>query len=476
MRGPVKQIQSYASVLIMLALSACSFIPEYTRPDLPVPNQFPDYGGTGTAQASEIGWREFFTDPRLQELIAQSLEYNRDLRVAAARVEEARALYGIQRADRVPTVTADALYSRQRFANTGRFPGGTFQEYQLSANVVSYELDFWGRVRSLNEAALASFLASDEGRRAFALSLISDVATAYLTLRELDERIALSKQTLDAGTQSRGLVEKRLKAGVATNLELLQADTLLQTVRAELANLERSRELASNALNFLVGTNIASTSEPKPLNEQNVMLDLQPGIPSEVLTRRPDILAAEYNLLSENANIGAARAAFFPTITLTAGLGTASDQLSGLFGSGSRTWNFLPQLVLPIFDGGRRQSNLDLAQARKVRTIAEYERAIQQAFREVADSLASREKLVQQLQALQDNERTQAERLRLAQLRYDAGVSNYLEVLDAQRELFTTQQNVVAVRSAQLSNAVELYRALGGGEFATASLAARDGQ
>jgi multidrug efflux system outer membrane protein len=460
-------------VVFTLALSACSFIPEYTRPDLPVPNQFPQYGGERVTSATEIGWREFFSDPRLQSLIGQSLEYNRDLRVATARVEEARALYGIQRADSVPTVTADASYSRSRFADTGRFPGGTFDEYQLSANVVAYELDFWGRVRSLNEAALASFLATDEARRALNLSLVSDVAGAYLTLRELDERIVLSQQTLEAGAQSRGLVEKRLKAGVATNLELLQADTLLQTVRAELANLERSRELAKNALDLLVGAMPESLPAPRALGEQNIMLDLEPGIPSEVLTRRPDILAAEQNLIAENANIGAARAAFFPTITLTGAFGTASDELSGLFGSGSRTWNFLPQLVLPIFDGGRRQSNLNLAEARKVRTIAEYERAIQQAFREVADSLASRDKLAQQLAALQENEQTQAERLRLAQLRYDAGVSNYLEVLDAQRELFTTQQNVVQVRRAQLANAVQLYKALGGGELARRT-AARD--
>ncbi|MGH8718791.1 MAG: efflux transporter outer membrane subunit, partial [Burkholderiales bacterium] len=441
--------------LIVTALvsivSACSFIPEYTRPDLPVPNEFPQYDERSAGQqASEIGWREFFSDPQLQEIIAQSLDHNRDLRIAAARVEEARALYGIQRADRVPTVTADAAYSRSRFANTGRFPGGTFEEYSLSANVVAYELDFWGRVRSLNEAALGAFFATDEARRALRLSLVSDVASAYLTLRELDERIALSKQTLESGAQSRALVDKRLQAGVATNLELLQADTLLQTVRAELANLERNRELTKNALDLLVGNMPESLPAARNLNEQNLMLELAPGIPSEVLTRRPDILAAEQNLIAENANIGAARAAFFPTITLTGGFGTASDELSGLFSSGSRTWNFLPQLVLPIFDGGRRQSNLDLAEARKVRTIAEYERAIQQAFREVADSLASREKLAEQLAALQENEQTQSERLRLAQMRYDAGVSNYLEVLDAQRELFTTQQNVVQVRRAQL--------------------------
>jgi multidrug efflux system outer membrane protein len=447
--------------MVALALSACSFVPEYTRPDPPVPDRFP--ASEGAKSATEIGWREFFSDPRLQQLIAQSLEHNRDLRIAAARVEEARALYGIQKADSVPTVTAEASYSRNRFANTGRFPGGTFQEYHLSANVVAYELDFWGRVRALNESALASFLATDEARRALALSLVSDVASAYLTVRELDERIALSQQTLDAGTQSRGLVEKRLRAGVATNLELLEADTLLETVRAELANLQRNRELARNALDLLVGNTPGSLPEPRSLGEQNIMLDLAPGIPSEVLTRRPDILAAEQNLVAENANIGAARAAFFPTITLTGGFGRASDDLRSLTDGGARAWNFLPKLVLPIFDGGRRQANLDLAQARRVRTIAEYERAIQQAFREVADSLASREKLAEQLAALQDNERTQVERLRLAQLRYDAGVSNYLEVLDAQRELFTTQQNLVQVRRVQLDNAVQLYKAMGGG-------------
>ncbi|MGH8729986.1 MAG: efflux transporter outer membrane subunit [Burkholderiales bacterium] len=461
------------STLFIFTLAACSFTPEYTRPDLPAPNEFPQYDERGGGvPASEIAWREFFSDPRLQELIAQSLDYNRDLRVATARVEEARALYGIQRADRVPTVTADGSFSRNRFPDTGRFPGGTFDEYQLSANVVAYELDFWGRVRALNESALANFLATDEARRAFVLSLVSDVAGTYLTLRELDERITLSKQTLESGAQSRGLVDKRLQAGVATNLELLQADTLLQTVRAELANLERQRELAKNGLDLLVGNMPEGLPAPRSLNAQDVMLDLQPGIPSEVLTRRPDILAAEQNLIAENANIGAARAAFFPTITLTGGFGRASEDLRGLTDGGARAWNFLPQITLPIFDGGRRQSNLDLAEARKMRTIAEYERAIQLAFREVADSLASRQKLAEQLVALQENEQTQTERLRLAQMRYDAGVSNYLEVLDAQRELFTTQQNVVQVRRAQLANAVQLYKALGGGDYGNEKSAA----
>ena len=328
----------------------------------------------------------------------------------------------------------------------------------------SFELDFWGRVKSLNEAALASYLASEQARRSLRLALMSEVVNAYLTLLEMEERAALARETVRTREQTRMMVARRREVGLAGDLDFLQADGALELARAELESLKRQWAAAANALTLLVGRQPDSLPAGRTLSDQGIVADLAAEVPSEVLLKRPDVLAAEQKLIAANANVGAARAAFLPRISLTVGLGTASSALSGLFDAGSGAWSFQPALRLPLFDAGRAAAGVDLAEARKVIAVAEYEKTIQQAFREVADLLAARTYLAGQLQAQQATEKAQAERLRLADARYKAGISSYLEVLDAQRELFSAQQGTVQTRRAWLTAATQLYKALGGGE------------
>ena len=451
-------------IALCAALAGCSLMPDYQRPEPPVAAQWPpSVQPDGARKASELDWRAFFPDPRLQALIAAALEHNRDMRIATARVEEARALYGVARADRLPNV--DVAGSGQSARTPGDLSptGGKFtsHRYDLGFSLLSFELDFWGRVKSLNEAALAGYLASEEARRAFRLTLIADVANAYLILLEMEERTSLARETVKSREDTRMMVSRRREAGLAGDLDFLQADGAFELARAELANLERQRAAAENALALLAGRQPDSLPGGLTLSDQGVIPDLAADLPSEVLLKRPDVLAAEHRLIAANANIGAARAAFLPRISLTAGLGTASSTLAGLFDSGSGAWNFQPVLRLPLFDAGRAAAGTDLAEARKVIAVAEYEKAIQQAFREVSDLLAARTHLAGQLQAQQAAEKTQAERLRLAEARYKAGISSYLEVLDAQRDTFSARQATVQTRRAWLTAAAQLYKALG---------------
>ncbi|MDP2241429.1 MAG: efflux transporter outer membrane subunit [Burkholderiales bacterium] len=455
------------SVIVLgAALAGCSLMPDYRRPEPPVPAQWPQTAqADGAREAIALEWRDFFPDPRLQNLIATALEHNRDMRIAAARVGEARALYGIARADRLPGIDAAAGAASSRtpgdLSSTGR--PLTSHRYDAGFSLLAFELDFWGRVKSLNEAALSSYLASEEARRALRLSLIAEVANAYFTHLELEERARLAVDTLNSRGETRMMVNRRREVGLAGDLDFLAADGAYQLTRAELANLERQRAAAINALTLLVGREPADLTGGRKLADQGVVPDLAAGLPSEVLLKRPDVLAAENRLIAANANIGAARAAFLPRITLTAGLGTASSALTGLFDAGSGSWNFQPALRFPLFDAGRAAAGVDLAEARKIVAVAEYEKAIQQAFREVADLLAARTYLVEQLRAQQSAETSQQQRLRLADARYKAGISSYLEVLDAQRELFSAQQGTVQTRRARFSVAAQLYKALGGG-------------
>lgn len=456
------------SLIIALgtALAGCSLMPDYQRPEPPVAAQWPQTAQPdGVRKAAELDWRSFFPDQKLQALIAAALEHNRDIRIAAARVEEARALYGIARADRLPNV--DVAVSGQSVRTPGdlSLTGSRFtsHRYDVGFSLLSFELDFWGRVRSLDEAALASFLATEEARRALHLSLVSEVANAYFTLLEMDERTRLAQETVKSRDETRTLIARRREVGLAGDLDFLQADGALELVRAELASLQRQQVAAANALVLLVGQQPSSLPAGRTLPDQGIVADLAADLPAEVLLQRPDVLAAEKKLIAANANIGAARAAFLPRISLTAGLGTASSALSGLFAGGSESWNFLPALRLPLFDGGRSAAGVDLAEARKVIAVAEYEKTIQQAFREVADLLAARTYLVEQLRAQQAAEKAQSERLRLAEARYKAGVSSHLEVLDAQRESFAAQQASVQAQRAWLATAAQLYKALGGG-------------
>ncbi|MBV6321226.1 efflux transporter outer membrane subunit [Duganella violaceicalia] len=466
-------------------LSACSLAPTYQRPEAPVAAAFPaDSAGAGARtsvplplaagarDAVDTGWRDYFADPRLQQLIAAALENNRDLRTAALRIEEARAQYDIQSADRLPNLNANASGTK---AKTPAFlsPSGQTsigKRYDAGLALSSFELDFFGRVKSLNDAALAAYLATDEARQAAQISLVAQVAQAYYTERAYAEQYALAQQTYDARARTYKLTQQRAEVGASSRLDLRANETLMETARTAALTLARQRAQADNALTLLVGqpasagAGSAATAGAMPNDQQIDALSALPtGLPSDLLARRPDIRAAEQRLKSANANIGAARAAFFPRISLTAALGSSSPSLNGLFDGGSGSWSFAPQLSLPIFDAGRNRANLGLAEVRKHLAVADYEKAIQTAFREVADALAARDYLGEQVSAQRAVQDAQADRLKLLQLRFDNGVASSLDVLDAQRELFSAQQTLVQARLQRTTSAIDLYRALGGG-------------
>jgi len=466
-----KRLASGVAVALMALTTGCNFAPEYTRPDLPVANEYPaDAPAPGPAKpdartAADIAWRDYFTDPQLQTVIEQALEHNRDLRVAVLRVLEARAAFQIRRADQFPTLDANAGAFRVDIPESLSPTGSSriASSYYVGASVAAWELDFWGRVRNLKGAALQQFLATDAGRRAVTVSLVAQVANGYLSLRELDERIVIARETIRTREESFRIFTRRFQVGTTTRLDVAQVETLLTQAQALGAQLEQARAAQAHALTLLVGTQPARLSERSNLNDNALLPDLPVGLPSDLLQQRPDIAAAEHRLKSAHANIGAARAAFFPNITLTGFFGSASAELNGLFEGGSTTWVFMPQLVLPIFDGGRREANLDLAQVRRDAAVAEYERTIQGAFRDVADALSAQHWLAQQLAIQRRALAAQQERARLAQMRYDRGSATFLEVLDAQRDLLSTEQTVVQLRRALLSSRVSLYAALGGG-------------
>jgi len=449
----------------LILLSGCSFAPAYQRPAAPVAAQWPvSAKPAGERAIAGLSWQQMLPGPRLQALVKAALEHNRDMRIAVARVEEARALYGIARADRLPTLNVNASAAATHVPGDLSATGAeqTMRRYDVNLGVTAFELDFWGRVKSLSAAAKASYLATEQAREVFRLSLIADVANAYLTVQELQERAALARATIETRKESRFLVQKRRDVGLAGDLDFLAADGAYETARAQLADLERSRTQAENALTLLVGAEPANLPPAQRLSDQGIPLDIAVAVPSEALLTRPDIRAAEQKLIAANANIGAARAAFLPRVGLSLALGTAGSSLSGLFDSGSGAWSFTPNLVQPLFDSGRTKASVDLAEVRKVIAVAEYEKSIQQAFREVADLLAARDKLAEQLKAQQAAEKSQNERLRLVEARYKAGASSYLEVLDAQRDAFSAQQGTVQVRRALLASGAQLYKALGG--------------
>ncbi len=447
---------------IAAALSGCSLVPDYLRPAAPVPEAWKvGAGGTATVVVSD-DWRSFFADARLQELIVTSLENNRDMRIAVARVAEARALAGIARAERFPAVDVNIQQQAARIpgdlSSTGREM--ISRRYDANLGIAAFELDFWGRVQSLDAAARANFLASEYAQSAFRLTLISDVASAYYSLIELDARLALAVDTVKSRADSRYLIEKRRDVGLAGDLDFLAADGAWQNARADVALLARQQAAAENALRLVVGSEpgVAVPSGPT----FPAVPEIAVGLPSEVLLRRPDVLAAEQKLIAANAIIGAARAAFFPKIVLTAVAGSASPALAGLFGGGSGAWSFVPLLKWPLFDAGRAEGNVDLAEARKNIAVAEYEKTIQQAFREVADLLSANKYYVEQLQALEAAATAHGERLKRVEARHIAGVSSYLELLDAQRDHFVSQQLVLVARRALAVTSASLYKALGG--------------
>lgn len=452
---------------ILVALAAgCSQIGDYQRPATHIPEQW-TFVATDEQQtrATQIDWRTFFQDVRVQALIVSALEHNSDLRLALARVAETRAQFGVASADRLPSASLAGTKSKTKIPSqfTGTDRPITTERNELSLTAISFELDFWGRVANLSEAAQASYLASESASRAMRISLISEVANLYFALLELDERIAISRAVVETRKNYRDLTKRGMELGAAARSDVLLAQGALHSAQAELAMLTNQRESTEHGLLLLSGRPTMELPSGKKLHEQEVRNDLAPGIPSEVLYARPDVIAAENRLKEAHANVGAARAAFLPRMLLTVGVGLASRSLATLFGAGTGNWTYQPAISMPIFDGGRTASYEDIAEARRHGAVADYEKTIQQAFREVADLLSARTSLADQRQATEASVVAYEERLIVAEARFKSGSASYLEVLDAQRELLAQQQAAVQIRRAQLSTATQLYKALGGG-------------
>lgn len=453
-----------------LLLSGCSLIPDYQQLPAPVASQWPQgqaYSPTESADiaAAEQGWRQFFRDPALQQLIESALVNNRDLRIAALNIEAYRAQYRIQRADLLPAVSADGSASRQRLpadvGQTGR--AGISSQYSATLGVSAYELDLFGRVRSLSQQALETYLSSEEARRSTQISLVASVANAYLTWQADQALLGLAQDTLKAFEQSHQLTVRSNAIGVASALDLSQSRTSVESARVKLAQYQRLVAQDRNGLTLLLGSGLPAELPASQALDADLLSQVPSGLPSDLLQRRPDILEAEHLLKAANANIGAARAAFFPRISLTANAGSLSPDLSGLFSGGSGTWLLQPQISLPIFNAGSLRASLDYSKVQKDISVARYEKTIQTAFQEVADGLAARQTYHRQLQAQRDLVEANQDYYRLAERRYRVGIDSNLTFLDAQRSLFSAQQELIINRLAQLASEVNLYKALGGG-------------
>ena len=452
------------SVMLLEALAACSFAPPVQYPAAPVPGVI---GATPVPAASDYhlpAWRDYFTDPAVRAVIEQALANNRDLRIAVARVEEARAQYGVQQAEQLPGFNANATNSQSRTPGVLTSSGKDVisRRYDVNLGLLSYELDFWGRVRSLSDAAKASYLATEEGQHAARLTLIANVANAWYSACALKEQADYARKTVAARDENMRVANRRLNAGTASRLDVLQAETTLDSARASSADYARRTENAWHALNLLVGDTVNMPTLTAGVTALPLAQALPSGLPSTVLLLRPDVRQAEQNMIAAHGNIGAARAAFFPKVSLVGSAGLASAELDDLFGGSRRAWSFAPSISLPIFDGGRNQSNLDIAQARKVVAVAQYEKTIQGAFQEVADILADQQWLSEQETALARVVERQTERLKLADLRYQSGLVGYLDLLDAQREHYAAQQSLIEVKRARLAAAAQAFKALGG--------------
>ncbi len=455
-----KKLKPCLLIMATIAITACSLNPEYARPTAPIPKSYPVVDEAGTANAPN-SWQQYFTEPELQRVIEIALQNNRDYRITALRIEEARAQYGIQRSNRLPTVNGTLSYERSQ---TIMAQGQTFEAdmYRVGLGISDFELDFFGRVKSLSTAALEEYFATEEAKQTARTSLIAEVAVAYLNVRTLSERQAIAQDTLASREVSKERIQRRYNAGIDAAVDLKTAELQLDSARASLAALKREQLQAVNSLILLVGDQSLRITAAEPLDKLKFAA-LPIGLPSQLIERRPDIRAAEHKLIAANANIGAARAAFFPRVQLTTNVGMVNDSFTKLFTAGSsHAWAFTPQLTLPIFNHGRNQANLDLASVRKNISVAEYEKTIQTAFSEVSDVLLARAQLEEQLIAQNRVTAAEQERLRLATRRYDMGVSNYLELLDAQRSLFDSQQALVQLKQRSLSNSIILFKVLGG--------------
>ncbi|QNN25470.1 efflux transporter outer membrane subunit [Planctomycetales bacterium ZRK34] len=456
----------------ILCLGGCNLAPKYERPAAPVPNEFPV--GPAYTQAlaeaesaihiADLPWQEFFTDEPLRKTIALALANNRDLRIAALNVQRSRALYGIQRAELLPIVNAVGDGSRQRvpadLSSTGQ--RNTVSQYSVNFGFASWEIDLFGRLRNLSDAALQEYFATEQARRGTQIMLVSELAGTYMLLAADRESLRVAENTLKAQQDAYDLVRRRLERGLVPELDLYRAQTQVDNARRSVALYTQLVAQDINALDLLAGQKVPESLYPKQLSQVQSPRGIEPGITSAVLLDRPDIAAAELRLKAANANIGAARAAFFPRISLTTAAGTASSDLSGLFKSGSGVWSYGPQVVMPIFDP-RTWSAVEVSKADREIAVAEYERSIQAGFRDVADVLAVRGTVDEQLAAQQSLVDSVAKTYDLSRARYEKGIDNYLAVLDAQRSLFDAQQGLITLNLTKQTNQIQLYAALGGG-------------
>lgn len=479
----LKKIKAFFTLAFIL--SSCSFAPRYERPPLPVAEKYPSGDEQTCTNIGQFGWQEFFNDPALQQLIALALENNRDLRTSIDRIYEARASYGLRWADLFPTLNGSAPGFRTRLPGellTGLTPptptppapisGSSslsdnrpvfLSAYLAAFSVNAWEVDFWGRLRNLKDAALENYLATEEAAQAVSISLVGQVANSYILQLELNELVSIASKTVESRQESYRIMRRRFEEGSSSKFEAIQADTLLQQARADLAVLQRQREINWNAMTLLVGIPLLPEMGLLSHRQQCFLRDISPGLPSELLYNRPDVVAAEHKLLAAHANIGAARAAFFPTISLTGAYGNASQELDKLFSHGRKFWFYFPNISVPIFDWGRNLSDLGLAKARRNIAVNEYEHTIQVAFREVADALSERTWLEKQVAIQKELLAAQTERTRLAWMRYQSGSAPYFEFLDAERDRFSAEQTLVQTERAFLASGVNLYTALGGG-------------
>ncbi|MDB5767806.1 MAG: multidrug transporter [Collimonas fungivorans] len=467
-------LRSAAGAALLTLAAGCSLQPTYQRPAMPVATAFPSGAayqapagkpGSSILPAADTGWRNFLADPRLQRLVELALQNNRDLRVAVLNVEKVQAQYRIQRAALFPQVSADTGASNSRTPASVSSSHNTSISHDYSADISSsWEIDFFGRLRSLSDAALEQYLASADARQAAEILLVSQTADQYLTTLAYDEQLALTQSTLQTAQAAYKIVKLQFDTGTASELDLRLSQTAVEQAQVNYSAEQRQRAQAENALVLLVGQPLPRDLPPAvKLDLQPVLADIPAGLPSDLLQRRPDVLQAEALLRSENADIGAARAAFFPRISLTGSLGSASATLGGLFAAGSSAWSFIPSLTLPIFTAGANRANLDVALIQKDIGIAQYEKTVQTAFREVSDGLAARGTYDDQLAAQQRYTEAQQRRFDLANMLYTNGSNSYLDVLTAQTDLYTAQQALITARLNRLTSLVDLYRALGGG-------------
>ncbi|MDO9600172.1 MAG: AdeC/AdeK/OprM family multidrug efflux complex outer membrane factor [Azoarcus sp.] len=468
-------IRTLSIALAAVLAGACTTLaPDYQRPAAPVPAAWSGEATPSAADAhaanptvlADVDWRDYFADARLRELIGIALANNRDLRVAVLNIEQARAQYRIQRADLFPALNLNGGQNAQRLPGDLTNSGESTISRQFSATVgiAAWELDFFGRVRSLRDQALETYLATEDARRSVQISLVAEVSNAWLTLAADRELRDLARDTFEAQQKSVDLTGRALEAGAVGALDLRQAQTAMERARADAARYSAQVAKDENALALLIGSPVPARLLPEKLVDAvSAITDLPAGVPSEVLVRRPDVLQAERQLRAANASIGAARAAFFPRITLTASAGTASSTLDGLFGAGSGTWTFVPQLVLPIFNAGELSASLDVAMVQREINVARYEKTIQSAFRETADALAERATLSEQLDARRKLVEASSESYRLSDARYQNGIDSYLVLLDAQRSRYAADQELISARLSEASNRVTLYKVMGGG-------------